>query len=301
MRYRYVSRVLYDGTTFKGWQDQDDKSVRTVQSILSWKISKRLNCNLKVTGASRTDMNVHANGQVIHFDSPSLIDIQHFEYSMNRILPNDIRLFNVTSAPLGNSEQIKNNEPFHATKSSIGKLYSYRFCVNKFLYPNRRRYYGHVYQPLDLELFKEALSFFVGTHDFAAFTNRVEHTTKDFDDKFIDYSTIRTIYSINLRHEEEQFMKLNYDTTIANPLSSLISNANKNSFEGYYAVDFMLKSATYRMIRNIVGTCLEVGYGRFPIEYIPCLLNERLSRNDNKARPAVPEGLTLEHVFYDHY
>ena len=65
-RYRYASRVAYDGTSFKGWQDVQDAKLRTIQGTLNDALSRRFNTSVKVTGASRTDKGVHSRGQVLY-------------------------------------------------------------------------------------------------------------------------------------------------------------------------------------------------------------------------------------------
>ena len=74
---------------------------------------------------------------------------------------------------------------------------------------------------------------------------------------------------------------------------------------GYYRVEVHLASALYKMVRNIVGSALHVAQGGAGMNYelLVSLLHEGKDRDrdDNKAKPAPPEGLTLEHVYYDHY
>ena len=53
-RLRYCARVMYDGSGFRGWQDQSDRT-RSVQQTLGHRFSKRFGFAVKVTGASRTD------------------------------------------------------------------------------------------------------------------------------------------------------------------------------------------------------------------------------------------------------
>jgi hypothetical protein len=63
------------------------------------------------------------------------------------------------------------------------------------------------------------------------FTNiLLAHTSKEFENKVVKYSTIKTINSIQL----------------------------KDDGGGFFRVEFKLESALYRMIRNIVGTSLSV-------------------------------------------
>lgn len=231
---------------------------------------------LRTTGASRTDQGVHARGQCVHFDvlpEKQFDDFAQFEYSCNRMLPDDIRIFNVTRAPLGNSEQLAQDRLFHATTSSTGKLYSYRFCTAPFIEPNQRNYCTHVWYPVDISLFEHCLSLFVGTHDFTAFANQVEQTLKVFNEKNIQLRRERTVESIRLIDEGA----------------------------GYYRVEFRIRSALYRMIRNIVGTSLRVAAGDMPLTQLQQLLAEAPSRIQNPAKSAPPQGLCLEHVYYDHY
>ncbi|MBI1908757.1 MAG: tRNA pseudouridine(38-40) synthase TruA [Deltaproteobacteria bacterium] len=55
----------YDGTDFNGWQSQ--ARGRTVQQVLEKGLHRLLRQKIKVVGASRTDSGVHALGQVAHF------------------------------------------------------------------------------------------------------------------------------------------------------------------------------------------------------------------------------------------
>lgn len=60
--------------------------------------------------------------------------------------------------------------------------------------------------------------------------------------------------------------------------------------------------ALYKMVRNMVGTALEVSRGRLmEAKFLDLLDAPTLSqrnRVDNPCKPAPPEGLTLEHIFY---
>ena len=169
-RQRFACRIMYDGTSFRGWQMQGPRQ-RTVQGVISDKLSQRFNVDMKITGAGRTDQGVHARGQAGHFDVPhdkADFDPENLEYVMNRLLPDDVVLYNIT--------KILPSMDFHATGTAQGKLYSYRFCTNRFVDPTKRRYYSHFYTPFDMNIFHICLKSFVGTHDFRAFANRMEHT-----------------------------------------------------------------------------------------------------------------------------
>lgn len=270
---RLASRVLYDGGNFKGWQDQGD-GLRTVQRLIGDTISLRTNRKVTVTGAGRTDLGVHAKGQALHFDLETLPEILgDFEYSINRMLPDDVKLFNLSLAPPGTPDQVMDDEPWHATKSAIAKIYSYTFCTNKFVEPLRRRYCTHIYHPMDMNRFEECLQLFVGKHNFSAFTNNLERTSHAFEEKNKVFSTERTIFSAQ----------------------------SHDLGKGYYRVDFHLDSALYKMVRNIMASSFAVASGRLCRDRVESLLAMGGSRSSLVVMPAPPEGLCLDHVFYHHY
>eukprot|EP01031_Cornospumella_fuschlensis_P035303 gene35303-42775_t len=280
VRHRYVARVSYDGSAYKGWQQQASPKAKTIQGLINQNLSKRLCREVRITGASRTDQGVHARGQGIHFD---LLDheyldtnsIDSFQFNLNSMLPKDIRVYNMSIAPPGNEEQVLIGEPFHATKSAIGKKYVYKYCTNQYVEPVYRHIYAHFYRKYDYSTLPESLQCFVGTHDFTCFGNRVDKITKSFESKTqpLEYDTIRTIYSID--HIDEG--------------------------GGYYRIEFHIKSALYKMIRNLVGTCVSAAKGRITKDDIVQMLENPTQRVLNPAVPAPAEGLILERVLYKNY
>ena len=268
---RYVARVMYDGTDFKGWQAQGSNRIRTVQGVIANKLRIKYSEPISVTGASRTDHSVHSRGQCMHFDMPSskiITDLNAFEYSFNRMIPSDIRIYNVTAAPAG-----RNSYPFHAIASATGKLYVYRFCVADIVDPLRSRYCAHIWQDLDINTLQRCLSQFVGSHDFRAYANQIERAARELEASGMKLETVRTVESIKLVEEGG----------------------------GYFRVEFRVQSALYRMLRNIMGASVRVATGLMSEEQLLQLLHEAPSRSENPAKSAVPQGLTLERVFYDHY
>ena len=59
--------VAYDGTDYCGWQVQPNGI--TVEGILNRALSELTGEEIRVTGASRTDAGVHAEGNVAVFDT----------------------------------------------------------------------------------------------------------------------------------------------------------------------------------------------------------------------------------------
>lgn len=85
-----------------------------------------------------------------------------------------------------------------------------------------------------------------------------------------------------------------------------------NEGRGNYRIDILLKGALYKMVRNIVGTSLEVAKGRMEEAQLLRMLhhkfdverggegaNKRYMRKDNKCKPAAAEGLTMEMVYFE--
>jgi tRNA pseudouridine38-40 synthase len=122
------------------------------------------------------------------------------------------------------------------------------------------RYVWHVPQPLDLDAIRRASKPLVGTHDFAAFQGTGSVVS----------STERTVREIEWADGG------GYDL----PLVMRI--------EG----DGFLR----HMVRNIVGTLVEVGTGRWPASAVEAILT---SRDRGQAGPtAPPHGLFLVRVDY---
>jgi len=375
---RFRARVAYHGTQFHGWQLQTENRSTVqgaIESILKLRFQDR---RIPVLGAGRTDAGVHARGQAIHFDllpheipfvpplPPTTIDsgipimvttddddqeqkcidfINELEHSLNRMLPLDIRIFNLQLAPYtwtiydqesddGESEDISTTQttararPWHAIQSANSKWYSYRFTLGPTLWNPKERYTRthFVHRPSfvpttskhrpsksamiepytltkqDIDRLQSILQLYEGTHDFKAFGGQIEQNEKKSGTII---NTIRTVYRVELVKEP---LKESY--TFANESSSPDFDDQKQSGflgeEGNYRIDFLLQGALYKMVRNMVGTAIEVWLGRMAEEQLIYLLqnnneegDKKLRRKDNPCKPAPPEGLTLECVYYD--
>lgn len=146
----------------------------------------------------------------------------------------------------------------------------------------------------DIERLQSIIKMYEGTHDFGAFGGQLEQNAKKRNDgKAIN--TLRTVYKAELVKEA------NYDFGRNAP------NERQHGFigeEGNWRIDFLLKGALYKMVRNMVGCAIEVWLGRMSEEQLIELLNrshetQQMRRMDNPCKPAPPEGLTLECVYYD--
>ena len=71
---KYVLKVCYDGTSFGGWQIQNNAI--TVQQKLEEAAQKAFSQQVNITASGRTDAGVHAAGQVCHFTADFLHRMQ---------------------------------------------------------------------------------------------------------------------------------------------------------------------------------------------------------------------------------
>lgn len=155
---RYLCEISYDGYLFYGFQKQKDK--RTVCSLVEEVLSKVLNENILITGASRTDRGVHANSFYFHFDSDKVLDTKKLKTSLNKLISNDIYFKNITTV----------NEDFHARYSVKSKEYIYVINMGEYN-PTRRNYELEYNKKINIKLLKKASKYLVGEHDFKSFTS----------------------------------------------------------------------------------------------------------------------------------
>ncbi|KAI2500378.1 tRNA pseudouridine synthase [Fragilaria crotonensis] len=282
---RYRARIAYDGSGFQGFQLQP--GIRTVQGELEQILDQRFQRQIRVVGAGRTDTGVHARGQAVHFDlmesdilqkkrqsRQQQDEVSALQYSMNRMLRHDLQVYNLQIAPLVNKtvKGVVGEYPWHATYDATGKLYIYRISAASVMDPLERhnRFDLSWKQSTDLEVLQRMLKKFEGTHDFRAFAAGID-VKERFADGVLD--TRRTVYNIEMVKEGA----------------------------GMYRIEVRIKGALYKMIRNMVGTALDVAWGNISEEQFLMLLHSGARRQANKSKPAPPEGLTLEQVYYDDY
>lgn len=155
MRYRAI--LEYDGTDFGGWQRQ--AAGRTVQGELEAALGRLTSGSVAVVGAGRTDVGVHATGQVAHFDIEWPWSAEALWRAANAVLPRDMVLREIDEAV----------PDFHARHDALGRSYRYTLWVARARSPLARRTSLHLHPPLAVEAMAEAAARFVGTHDLAAF------------------------------------------------------------------------------------------------------------------------------------
>jgi len=252
--------IEYDGTAYHGWQSQ--KNTVAVQDVISSAICRLTDEKCSLTGSSRTDRGVHAFGQVASFKTESQIPAERIAFALNSMLPEDI--------VIKKSEEV--DMDFHARFCAKGKTYKY--LIYNFIFPSallRYRAY-HVSYPLDVEAMKQASQYFLGTHDFFAFSATGSSAK----------TTVRTINSVSIRGSQgdgSHDFPMEVARTV--PLTSL-----EISGDGFL----------YNMVRIIAGTLIEVGSGKIKPTDIAGIIDGRDRKKAGKTAPA--HGLYLVEVNY---
>jgi len=148
---------------------------------------------------------------------------------------------------------------FHARFHAHGKRYVYRCVVSTTRPAIGRQLYHWVRRPVDLQAMRCAVQLFRGKHDFASFATNPGYPRKR--------GTVRTVQHAHLLRRAEGF-------------------------------DFAVQGDgfLYNMVRTMMGSLLEVGYGLHQPEWITELLSAR--ERSQAAATAPAAGLYLVRVLY---
>ncbi len=146
---------------------------------------------------------------------------------------------------------------FNARFGAKSKTYIYRVFNGKITSPFKNRYYTHIPYPLDKKKMKKAVKFFRGEKDFSSFTSDEPHKNR-----------IRKIDQFKMSVKGEE----------------IIFTVKGKSFLRY-------------MVRNMVGTIIDVGKGKIDPNDIPDIFKAKDRRAAGPS--AKPGGLTLASVDYD--
>jgi len=250
-------QIEYDGSRYCGWQVQKKK--KSIQGTLEKALRKITGEKIRLIASGRTDAGVHAVAQVANFKTSKGISTEKLQKALNGLLPRDISITGAAEAPLA----------FHSRFDASSKVYRYLILNRSFpsaLAGGRMFYYPY---PLNVALMKKEAGFLLGRHDFSAFCAS----------KGNKKCAVRTIKNIDVR------------TMAYLPLAG-----SRKSDRSVIAITVESDGFLYNMVRNIAGTLLEIGRGRFPDGSMKRILN---SKDRDKAGPTLPaHGLYLVKVKY---
>jgi tRNA pseudouridine38-40 synthase len=152
----------YRGTRYAGWAVQSPSRTGerpTLQGTLEAALAEALGHAVRVTAAGRTDAGVHADAQVVSFETTSRISTAGLQRILLRWLPDDIWVVDVNEAA----------PSFDARRSALRRWY--RYAIWRDGAPPTA-WQGRCLvdtQPLDLTAMRRGAQALLGRHDFAAF------------------------------------------------------------------------------------------------------------------------------------
>ena len=210
MRYKII--FSYDGSKFNGYQKQKGIS-NTIQGRREEAL-KDINNNkeTKFTSSGRTDKGVSAYMQVGSCNIDVKITPYKLKRALNSRLHDSIHIIDVLEV----------DEDFHPRYMVKEKTYIYKINMGEYN-PIEKDYVNQLCKELDVDVIKEEIKDFEGTHDFSAFCSN--------EDKKED--CVRTIFKTNVEKDN------NY----------LIITFTGNGFLKY-------------MVRVMVGYLIDVSLGK---------------------------------------
>lgn len=141
------------------------------------------------------------------------------------------------------------------------KLYRYTICVSKQRPVLQMRYCWHLPGQIELEAMQRAAQTLVGTHDFRSFASAADKRQ----------SSVRTVFSCAV---------------------TPVTDATNH----WIHIDVQGDGFLYNMVRNIVGTLVDIGHGRWAPDKLPEILAARDRSAAGQLAPA--SGLCLQWIRY---
>ena len=260
--------LAYDGTDFSGWARQP--GLRTVQGELESALGtvfRKYGGPPRLTVAGRTDVGVHAIGQVAHLDltpaqlasldrphrggpAPKSTGADALTRRLNGIagLKSDVVVTRTSLAHPG----------FDARFSALWRHYEYRVADTLAMRDPRRRSHT-LWHPaeLNVEAMDAAARSLLGLHDFAAYCRPRPGAT-----------TVRTLQDFGWSRD---------------PDGVLVARVRADAF-------------CHSMVRALVGACVAVGERKLPVGRLAGIRDEVTRGHEFIVMPA--RGLTLVEVGY---
>ena len=258
--------VAYDGTRYNGWQRQGNTS-NTIAEKFETLLSKLFGEAVEINSSGRTDAGVHARGQVCNFkvsDNAVTTFCKNEKMPLNGKITNNqlhcilMQINHYLPNDIAVTGLTKADERFHARLLAKGKHYSYTIDRGEVADVFLRKYAARITEPLDLDLIRKAIPDLIGEHDFASFC------TKNGKKK----STVRRIDRLDITEKG-----------------------------GLLRFDIYGNGFLYNMVRIIIGTLIEIGTSKRPVNDIPRIMAAKKRAEAGLTAP--PQGLCLEEVFYN--
>jgi tRNA pseudouridine38-40 synthase len=281
--------LAYDGSGFHGWQIQSAQSgLATIQGTLADSIERLTGERTLPQGSGRTDAGVHALAQVASFRLKAPVPAANLHRALNRVLPAGIRVLSCEQVP----------HSFHARHSARSKTYEYRIferrirlapgqpALDRICSPFLAPYAWDCRWPLSLDAMTEAAALLLGAHDFTSMAAT-------------DPDRAQRGSPANLFAGVER--DADVDSPSAPPVKTItLAEWSRRPVPGQEDLLIFRITASgflHHMVRNIVGTLVEIGRGSLEPADLRRILD---ARDRTAAGPTAPaRGLYLVEVAYN--
>jgi tRNA pseudouridine38-40 synthase len=233
---RLAVGISYKGTNYHGWQSQPQHA-NTLQQQITYALSMIANHEVELVASGRTDAGVHAIEQIAHFDTSAVRTEHTWLSGVNHYLPDDISINWV--------KQVTHD--FHARFAAFKRCYKYKIYNQSINSPFYINSYAWICQKLDIAAMSQALSIFVGEHDFNAFRNSACQAK----------SSVREIYQAHIKEKD----------------AVITTTIDGNAF-------------LHNMVRNIMGMVILVGRGRQSLAQVQAMLESKKRPSGAPTAPA---------------
>lgn len=148
------------------------------------------------------------------------------------------------------------DKSFNSRSCAKSKTYIYRIYFGQVISPFKCRYVHHIRYQLNLNNMRKAVKYFIGEHNFSSFTSDEPKKKRT-----------REITEFKMKKRKQE-------------------------------ITFIIKGKSFLryMVRNIIGTIIDVGRDKILPEHIPLIFEAKDRRRVGQAAPA--KGLTLHKVEY---
>lgn len=257
--------VAYNGLSYSGFQAQSNK--RSVQDDIERALKIVLGFQGRIRFSSRTDSGVSAYDQWIYiphgyslWEDLSLQNRRRLRISLNAVLKGHAVF----------SRAMRLQSTFDFKKNVKSKEYHYYVAEGRSFVPTWKNECWFIRSSLDKDLIQREIKKICGTHDFAAFANRDRSKSED-------KSTLRTIMKAEMKLLDHPFH-------------------NHSKLKFVFRADGFL----YHMVRNIVGTLVDIGlHKRSGVESLLKLKDRTLAGVKAPAHPLILASTQIERRFYE--
>jgi tRNA pseudouridine38-40 synthase len=185
-KYRYKLIIEYDGSSYHGFQIQNENHIKTVEGQLVKAFQNLTQSDVEIFASGRTDAGVHALAQTIHVDLPKEFSIHQLIMGVNFYLKDE-------EMAVIDAEIVDQN--FHARFNAKMRHYRYAILNRKapaVIEKNRVWHVGG--KKLDILAMQKASEYLIGEHDFSSFRDAECQAS----------SPIRTIENIKIFSNDDE-------------------------------------------------------------------------------------------------